>query len=93
MNFSKENVSLKDQVRFVVIVTKCRFVGDRARDLRAKSRYSAAPPCALSTTSSKSAMPSDERQDKQANAAQARQVIDVFHEISTLLVLSFLYLS
>ncbi|PSS20535.1 hypothetical protein M430DRAFT_34790 [Amorphotheca resinae ATCC 22711] len=27
----------------------------------------------------------DSRQDKQANAAQARQVIDIFHEISTLL--------
>lgn len=33
-------------------------------------------------------MPSDAevRHDKQANAAQARQVIDIFHEISTLLV-------
>ena len=33
-------------------------------------------------------MPSegDSKQDKQASAAQARQVIDVFHEISTLLV-------
>jgi len=32
-------------------------------------------------------MPSeaDSRQDKQTSAAQARQVIDVFHEISTLL--------
>ncbi|KAF8863506.1 hypothetical protein BDZ45DRAFT_569187, partial [Acephala macrosclerotiorum] len=27
----------------------------------------------------------DSKQDKQASAAQARQVIDVFHEISTLL--------
>jgi mitotic-spindle organizing protein 1 len=33
-------------------------------------------------------MPSEAqvRQEKQANAAQARQVIDIFHEISTLLV-------
>jgi hypothetical protein len=33
-------------------------------------------------------MPSepDGKQDKRENAAQARQVIDVFHEISTLLV-------
>jgi mitotic-spindle organizing protein 1 len=33
-------------------------------------------------------MPSeaDSKQDKHASAAQARQVIDVFHEISTLLV-------
>jgi hypothetical protein len=32
-------------------------------------------------------MPENEtKQDKQASAAQARQVIDVFHEISTLLV-------
>ncbi|KIN05552.1 hypothetical protein OIDMADRAFT_188866 [Oidiodendron maius Zn] len=32
-------------------------------------------------------MPSEAetRQDKQASAAQARQVIDIFHEISTLL--------
>jgi mitotic-spindle organizing protein 1 len=28
----------------------------------------------------------DPKQDKAANAAQARQVIDLFHEISTLLV-------
>jgi mitotic-spindle organizing protein 1 len=35
-------------------------------------------------------MPSepDGKQDKRENAAQARQVIDVFHEISTLLVYS-----
>ena len=30
----------------------------------------------------------DNKQDKQTNAAQARQVLDVFHEISTLLVSS-----
>jgi len=28
----------------------------------------------------------DNKKDKQASAAQAREVIDVFHEISTLLV-------
>jgi hypothetical protein len=40
------------------------------------------------TNARKANMPSeaDVRQDKQANAAQARQVIDIFHEISTLLV-------
>ena len=41
----------------------------------------------LSTNARKANMPSeaDVRQDKQATA-QARQVIDIFHEISTLLV-------
>ena len=38
-------------------------------------------------------MPSEapSAQDRQASAAQARQVIDVFHEISTLLVRPFPY--
>lgn len=55
-----------------------------------KSRQSSAS-CGptIPTTSSKQIhkMPEGEnKQDKQATQAQARQVIDVFHEISTLLV-------
>lgn len=38
------------------------------------------------STTSKMPAEADPKQDKAANAAQARQVIDLFHEISTLLV-------